>query len=152
MTRLYLFPFFGLALFAWGAAGQPAMRSVYILPMTGGLDQYLADQITRVHVMQVVADPKIADVVMTDQLNQSFEQTLAKLHPRKDETTTEEIQHSFRSSGTKGTVFLVDSKSRQVVWSDYEKPGRTNSGSHLNQEAGRIVKKLQGTLGTAAGK
>ena len=147
MTRLNSIPVLGLFAFALSTAGQANTRSVYIFPMAGGLDQYLADQITREHVMQVVTDPKIADVVMTDQLNASFEQTLAKLHPRKDETTpAEEIQHSFRSSGTKGTVFLVDTKSRQVVWSDYEKPGRNNSGARLNQEAGRIVKKLQGTV------
>jgi hypothetical protein len=153
MTRLNSIPVFGLALFVLGAAGQAVTtRSVYILPMTGGLDQYLADRITREHVMQVVADPKIADVVMTDRLNEAFEQTLVKLHPRKDETATEETQHAFRSSGNKGTLFLVDTKSRQVVWSDYEKPLRNTSGPHLSQEAGRIVKKLQGTPATGAAK
>ena len=39
----------------------------------------------------------------------------------------------------KGTVFLVDAKSRQVIWADYEKPART----HLEREAGRIAKKLE---------
>jgi hypothetical protein len=117
--------------------------------MTGGLDQYLAGQITRDHVMQVVADPKIADAILTDRLNEAFGQTLVKLHPRdEDEDTSERaVQHSFRSSSDKGTVFLVDAKSRQVIWSDYEKPGRSVSGARLNQQAGRIVKKLAGTLG-----
>jgi hypothetical protein len=145
MTRLII-----LTLFATGALAQQAgMRSVYILPMTGGLDQYLAGQITRDHVMQVVADPKIADVILTDRLNEAFGDTLAKLHPREDDpdTTEQIVHHSFRSSSNKGTIFLVDAKSREVIWSDYENPGRNASAARLNRAAGRIVKKLAGTLG-----
>jgi hypothetical protein len=127
---------------------QPAMRSVYVLPMAGGLDQYLAAQLAHDHVMQVVADPKIADAVLTDRLGDSFQQTLAKLHPRDDdEDTSEAPRHSFQSTGTKGTVFLVDAKSRQVIWSDFEKPPRNVSGNSLNRHAERLAKKLQGLAG-----
>jgi hypothetical protein len=139
-----------LSLFAMGALAQQAgMRSVYILPMIGGLDQYLAGQITRNHVMQVVADPKIADAILTDRLNEAFGETLAKLHPRDEDPDTSEevVHHSFRSGSNKGTIFLVDAKSRQVIWSDYEKPGRSVSGAGLHRAAGRIVKKMAATLG-----
>ncbi len=131
------------------ALGQrPVSRSVYVFPMAAGLDQYLASQITQDHVMQVVADPKLADTVLTDRLGEAFEQSLAKLHPRdEDPDDSEAPHHSFRSSGTKGTVFLVDAKSREVIWSDYEKPARTVSGKSLNRRAERLAKKLQAMAG-----
>ena len=50
MKRLILLAVLGTTILAQ----QPAARAVYILPMTGGLDQYLANQITHDHVMQVV--------------------------------------------------------------------------------------------------
>jgi hypothetical protein len=130
-----------------GLAQTGAMRSVYIAPMPGGLDQYLAGQITREHLMTVVADPKIADTVITDRLNDTFEAMLAKLHPHQDELKAEEnLHHSFQKTGSQGTLFLVDAKSRQVIWSDYEKPMRNPSGSRLNKAAERIVKKMQAAL------
>jgi hypothetical protein len=137
------------ALAVGALAQQTGTRSVYLLPMTGGLDQYLAGQITRGHVMQVVADPKIADAILTDRLNEALGETLAKLQPRDDDpqTTDEVVHRSFRSTSNKGTIFLVDVKSRQVIWSDYEKPGRSVSGSHLNRAAERIVKKMADALG-----
>ena len=144
MTRLGL-----LALLAISASAQSVGdRSVYIMPMAGGWDQYLAGQIAREHVMQVVADPKIADVVMTDSLNETLTQTLAKLHPKEDRDAADvEVPHTFHKSGSKGTLFLVDAKSRQVIWSDYEKPARNVSAGRLNRAAERVVKKMQGALG-----
>ena len=75
--------------------------------------------------------------------------TLAKLHPRdEDEEAGEEVgHHNFRSGSGRGTIFLVDAKSRHVIWSDYERPGRSASDDHLNRAAGRIVKKMAGSLG-----
>lgn len=134
-------------MFVFAVAGFAQTRSVYVLPMAGGLDQYLAAQLAHDHVMQVVADPRIADAVLTDRLGESFEQTLAKLHPRdEDEDTSETPHYTFKSSGAKGTVFLVDAKSREVIWSDFEKPPHTLSGTNLNRQAARITKKLQGKM------
>jgi hypothetical protein len=80
---------------------------------------------------------------MTDRLGEAFEQKMAEFHP-KDAKQSEDTSHNmFQSSHGRGTVFLVDAKTRQVLWSDYEKAPRSNSGEHLNGEAERIVKKLQ---------
>jgi hypothetical protein len=132
-------------------AQTPAVHNVYILPMAGGLDQYLAEQLTRGHVLEIVADPKIADAVITDRLGESFEQKMEQIHPppdadknKKTDTAENAVRPSFRSSAAKGTVFLVDIKSRRVLWSDYEKPL-----SNLNREAARIAKKLGIAFGTA---
>jgi len=136
---------FALAFFFLSSGfAQIAGRTVYVLPMAGGLDQYLAGEIARAKVMQVVADPKAADLVLTDRLGEAFEQKMAKIHPRDDDDADAGGEgHVFRSSGSRGTIFLVDAKSRQVVWSDYEKPGRSASDGALNREASRIAKKLR---------
>src|SRR5580692_264717 len=114
----FLFAFGAMAVFAQTTNGIPGgMRSVYILPMAGGLDQFLAEQLTRDHVMQVVADPKTADVVLTDRLGEAFERKLVKIHPRdEDDDDDAEIHPGFRSSAPPGTIFLVDMKSRHVLW------------------------------------
>src|SRR5665213_3506682 len=111
-----------MAFLAITAFGQSAPRSVYVMPMAGGLDQFLAQWLTSEHVMQVVADPRIADVVLTDHLGETFEQKMAEIHPKDDKKPDSTTTHNaFRSSRGRGTVFLVDAKSSQVLWSDYEK-------------------------------
>ncbi len=57
------------------------VHTVYLLPMTNGLDQYLANRLTNLGVFQVVADPKKADAVLTDRLGAAFETRLAELYP-----------------------------------------------------------------------
>ncbi len=142
-----------VALFAAAAAGSPyeGPKTVYILPMPAGLDQYLAQWLTKDHVMQVVADPKAAEVVMTDRLGEAFEQKLKQLRgdsgkdAGKDESKTNDTgPRVFRGSRVQGTIFLVDAKSRQVLWSDYQKPPRSNSDHDLNQTAEEIARKLSG--------
>src|SRR6266581_4694179 len=139
MKRNLLVSTLGLGMLAFGLSAQSEGRSVYILPMAGGLDQYLAGQIARERVMRVVADPKAADLVLTDSLGASFEQKLTKIHPREgEEDDTAGETTLFHSSGSRGTIFLVDAKSRQVIWSDFEKSSRSGSRASLNQMAARI--------------
>ncbi|MDP9052851.1 MAG: hypothetical protein M3N93_00890 [Acidobacteriota bacterium] len=133
-----------LALFATLACGQYAgPQTVYILPMAAGLDQYLAQALTRGHILQVVADPKAAEVVMTDSLGQGFEQKMKEILPSADTKKSDDFFHNtFRSTKARGTIFLVDAKSRQVLWSDHQKPPSSNSDRNLNREAERIARKL----------
>jgi hypothetical protein len=142
MKLLAMLGVFGVAVF--GQYAGP--KTVYILPMSAGLDQYVAQALTRGHVMQVVTDPKAAEVVMTDSVGQPFEQKLKEIlpAPEKDKKTDDSPHSNFRSSRARGTIFLVDAKSRQVLWSDYQKPPRTNSGHDLNRAAEQIAKALSG--------
>lgn len=144
-----------LALFA-AAAATPysGPKTVYIFPMAGGLDQYVAQWLTKDHVMQVVTDPKAAEVVMTDRLGQAFELQMKQIHPdpvKTDKDDKGEVKsndtapHIFRSSRALGTIFLVDARSRQVLWSDYQKPPRSDSDSDLNRTAEEIAKKISGS-------
>src|ERR1019366_3963758 len=122
-----------LALFATLACAQYAgPKTVYILPMAAGLDQYLAQWLTKAHVMQVVADPKTADVIMTDRLGEAFEQKMKQIRPNDEQKSDDSSHNTFRSTKARGTIFLVDAKSRQVLWSDYQKPPRSNSDGDLN--------------------
>lgn len=152
------------ALTLFGAApGTPytGPKTVYILPMAGGLDQYVAQWLTRDHVLQVVADPKAAEVVMTDRLGEGFEQKMNQIRPddvRSDDATKSDakkddskkdngkaaVPPAFRSSRAQGTIFLVDAKSRQVLWSEYQKPPRSKTDHDLNRTAEEIVRKLSG--------
>jgi hypothetical protein len=136
------------ALFAALASAQYAgPKTVYILPMGAGLDQYVAQWLTKDHVMQVVADPKTAEVVMTDRLGEAFEQKMKEIHPdtdKSDKKSDETAPHTFHSTKPVGTIFLVDAKSRHVLWSDYQKPPRSNSDSDLNRAAEQIARKISG--------
>jgi hypothetical protein len=138
-----------LALFAALASAQYAgPKTVYILPMAAGLDQYLAQWLTQDHIMQVVADPKAAEVVMTDRLGEAFEQKMKQIRPdsdKSDKKSDEAVHNAFHSTRPVGTIFLVDAKSRQVLWSDYQEPPRSNSDRDLNRAAERIAKKISGT-------
>jgi hypothetical protein len=137
-----------LALFATLASAQYAgPKTVYILPMAAGLDQYLAQWLTKDHIMQVVVDPKTADVFMTDRLGEAFEQKLRQIHPDADKKADDNAHNTFRSTTARGTIFLVDAKSHQVLWSDYQKPPNTNSDTDLNRTAEQIAKKLSGPSG-----
>jgi hypothetical protein len=132
-----------LALFATLACAQyTGPKSVYILPMAAGLDQYLAQWLTKDHILNVVADPKTADVVMTDRLGEAFEQKMKEIRPTDEKKADDNTRNTFRSTKARGTVFLVDAKTRQVLWSNYQKPPRSNSDGDLNHEAERIAKKL----------
>jgi hypothetical protein len=95
-----------------GAAETAAsnVHTVYIMPMQHGLDQYLANQLTREHVLDVVADPARADALFTDRLGEALENELEKLHPtpkppdQKEQTASDKEKDSSdkEKDGTTG--------------------------------------------------
>src|SRR5271165_5927055 len=113
--------FAGMAL----GAGVSEVKSVYLLPMSGGLDQHLANRLAAAQVFRVVTDPKLADAIFTDRLGEAFEQKLSELYAPPDEDKDDDSGKQRKHISTLGraasTVFLVDLKSREVVWSGYEK-------------------------------
>ena len=146
------------------AASLGEVKSVYLFPMASGLDQYLADRLTRDHVFQVVTDPKAADAVITDSLGIGFETQLLKLRPdlkpvppkpetadkdkdkdsdKKDEKPAEDLTppiNSFHS--THGTIFIVHAKSQRVVWSTYRRPSN-RTPKEMEKTAGKIASLLE---------
>lgn len=57
------------------------IRHVYIMPMSGGLDQYLAHQLVASGHFAVVTEPERADAVLTDQIGATFEERYQTLYP-----------------------------------------------------------------------
>ena len=102
-----------------------AVQKVYLLPMTGGLDQYLAERITREGLFTVVVDPKQADAVWSERVDAGFSAVLDELYavPKKEEKSPSgfEPPPAARRSATRsrGNVFLVGVSSRQVIWSTF---------------------------------
>jgi hypothetical protein len=140
--------FFCLLLLAASAAMAQLsdVHSVYLLPMAGGLDQYLAVRLTGAHALPVVTDPKLADAVLTDHLGAGFEEQLKGMRGPIEKVDGGKPPLSTFGRGH-GNVFLVDVKSRQVLWSAYEKP-RGSSPEALQRTAKRVVADLEKALGS----
>jgi hypothetical protein len=155
------------------AADLAGVRSVYILPMHSGLDQFLANRLTNGAVFRVVTDPKLADAVLTDHIGEAFEAQLEELSPKpepvkkiappptKDDPPKSLLgsmvdpdakianpAHSSTFGHTKGTVFLVDQKSRQVLWSVFDPPKGSDS-KEMDRTASDIVSRIKKDLAPA---
>ena len=63
------------------AAALAQVKTVYILQMSRGMDQYLAHRLTKGGVVQVVTDPSKADALLTDHLGAGFEASVKDLYP-----------------------------------------------------------------------
>jgi len=169
----------GSAALAFGT-DLAAVKNVYLLKMSKGLDQYLANRITNEHLFQIVTDPKMADAIFTDQIGEGFEAKMNDLFPppepeekpepppkpekaekgaKADATasvepipflsdTVNKLENPS-SMGTfgraKGTVFLVDAKTKQVVWSTYDLPKDATS-KQLDRTAFDIVSRMKKEL------
>ncbi len=175
-----------------GAAELSGVRAVYMLPMSNGMDQYLANRLINLHAVQVVTDPQRADAILTDRLGPGFEDKLQELYPPppeekdkdakdnekdeakadadadkdkgdkddgkdndKDEAKPDAASRfgdpvnklpkagSMSSFGrAKGTIFLVDVKTRQVLWSIYQRP-KNSTPQQLDKTAVHIVNQLK---------
>jgi len=160
-----LFCVLTLAVACLAAAVSPQLKqvnTVYILGMSGGLDQFLATRLSEAGVFQVVTDPQKADAILTDRLGEPFENKLQELYPPpappKDPSKSDEKKSVADMGGpaarvtsssfnrAKGNLFLVDRKTRVVLWSIYEPP-KDSSRGQLSKTAGRVVKHLMTDLG-----
>ncbi|MBI3664996.1 MAG: hypothetical protein HY236_02025 [Acidobacteria bacterium] len=147
-----------------------AVHKVYLLPMAGGLDQYLAQQLTATDVFTVVADPKQADAVWSERVDAAFLSKMDELYPRpkppepkgsKDSKEAGKKETDIEMKGStpptraplrsRGNVFLIGVTSRQVIWSTYLSP-QDRSSRGLHRAARDIVKQLQKDLKGGAAK
>jgi len=162
----------------WAAADPALMqvKSVYLMPMGSGLDQYLANQLTEDRIFNVVTDPALADAVLTDRIGPAFEQALAELYPppRPEKEEDEKKQGEKKGSEQeqkgqpasigaalaerpdvpgrvssfsrgKGNLFLIDRKTKQVLWSDYRRP-KNSRPDEIHRTAGRLIDQLASDL------
>jgi hypothetical protein len=159
--------FCALALFA---ASLPAINpdlkrvsSVYILPMSSGMDQFLANRLTTMGIFQVVTDPQKADALITDRIGEAFQAKYDELYPppappkglkdeksakddkKKDDLSAGPVPRLSSFNTGKGNFFIVDRKSRNVLWSVYERPANSTP-SELTRTAEKVVKRLKTDL------
>src|SRR5688500_2540843 len=81
LFQFLAFPCLAAALLAQAPAEPTQIRSVYLLPMVNGFDQYLANQLTKLGPYYVVTDPLRADAVFTERLGEAFEVRFNELFP-----------------------------------------------------------------------
>jgi hypothetical protein len=166
-----------------GAAELTGSRTVYLMPMNRGLDQFIANRLTRMHVFHVVTDPAKADTIISDRVGAALGERLndllrlagpppattqpatetaknkAEVSKAMEETPQPAVPPVFGDTVNKaasagnmatsghgrGTIFLVDVKSRMVLWSTFERP-KDFSPRELDRTAERIVKQLKEDL------
>jgi hypothetical protein len=142
---------FATGLLIAASAPNPALegvKTVYLLPMASGLDQFLAVRLTTGSILQVVTDPQKADGILTDHIGASFEQQLDGLYGAKPRDDKDNPEQDFARPMTqplsrgKGAIFLVDRKTRSVLWSTYALPKNT-APSDMNHLADRIAGRLE---------
>jgi hypothetical protein len=143
------------------------VHTVYVLPMAHGLEQYLANVLTGEHVFVVVTDPKLADAVFTDHVGAALQEKLdTMLAPPAEKSQPKEGEKADEPKGTifepanklenpassstvgrsKGTIFLVGMKSREVLWSIYDLPKDATS-KEMDRIASAIVSRLRKDMG-----
>jgi hypothetical protein len=134
-------------------APSPALegiKTVYLMPMASGLDQFLAVRLTTGSILEVVTDPQKADGILTGRIGASFEQQFEDLYAVKpsskdDKDNPPQLDYGRAPiqpmSRGKGAIFLVDRKTRAVLWSTYALPKNTAPGG-MNQLAERIAARL----------
>lgn len=147
-----------------GNAELSQVQTIYMLPMTAGFDQYLAVRLRGITQFRVVADPSRADAYFTDKIGPALEQRMDEL----DEAIQERAQKADKPKAPvpskdgeperamsdirvpkmlstigrgKGTYFLVDRRTRMVLWSLYEKP-KDYQAKTLDSTAAVVVKRL----------
>ncbi len=152
-----------LAAIAAQGAARPEIadvKTVYVLPMGNGLDQFLAIRLTAGNVLQVVTDPLKADAILSDQIGPALDGKIEDLYAPKTpppDTTKDSQKDSEKdptnaapkriapASRARGTIFLVDRKTRNVLWSLYVLP-KNSSPNEMNRVAERIAGKLSKDL------
>jgi hypothetical protein len=155
------------------AADLTAVRNVYVMPMSRGLDQYLAGRLASEGLFQVVTDPKLADAVLSDKVGDSLRAQLETIFPtpkpeveepekedkddsaaanegasvaaglKETENKVDRPQSAFGRS--KGNIFLVEAKSRLVLWATYDPPKSSNARD-LDRTANDIVSRIRKDL------
>ncbi len=215
-TIVLLFSSLAVALAAPPKTELTQVHRVYLLPMTNGMEQYLANRLTGLGVFQVVTDPKKADAIFTDGIGEAFESRQAEWFPQrpakhpsdeapaapaeaapvspqplaatapapaspqaaaapapaspqaaaapatppspqpKVEASEPEKQDETAGGGAKtgpvsafhrakGILFLVDPRSRLVLWSIYAQP-KDASAVELDRTAAHVASRIQQDL------
>ena len=175
MKRILSISLLTVGSFLLPAADRAALqqpRTVYLLPMANGMDQYLANHLTREGFYQVVTDHAKANVVLADRLGSNFESRMEELYPPPAPPTPpakpkpepekptrarratdplesvmvelkgDQVPRTSSISRGRGNLFLVDIKTRELLWSAFMTP-KSTAPQDLNRTADRLVSRLE---------
>jgi len=137
------------AALALSALAQSAPTTVFVLPMPGSLDQFLAVHLSGSGTYRVVTDPQQATLVLTDRIGDNLEQALKEMaavplsKSGKEDTSADTFTRPRMQPLThsRGTLFLVDRASHQVLWSTFEEQ-KTSDPKTLDRAAKKIVERM----------
>jgi hypothetical protein len=150
--RLHLIAILALStvLLADNVRISPRFRTVYVTTMANALDQYLASSLTSERVLWVVLEPASADAVFTESLDDAFWTWLAKTYPpapgASSAKRTDPSGQNAQAGTHRGMVFLVDPRTRLVIWSAYKLP-KNSSPDEMNHAATQITSQLKAAFG-----
>lgn len=93
------------------------VKRVYILAMGSGMDQFLANQLTKEGIFEVVTDPKKADAIVTDNVGEAFQKKLDDIYPPPPKPkAVAEVSKAPADSGT--SLDVGDSADTKAVKKD----------------------------------
>ena len=147
----------------WERLGR--VQKVYLWPMSDSLDQFLAEQVATEGVFDVVVDPKRAQAILTDRISSKFLEGMEELFPTPEEIAEAEKEEEeadgpaavpagayrperspiYSASRAEGAVFLVDVRTREVLWSTFLK-GYDTTPKAMHRQARMVVMRLKKQL------
>lgn len=156
------------AIFAQGLA---SVNKVYVWPMQSSFDQYLAQELARQGAFRIVVDPKDADAILTERIDESFLEQVTEMfaepEPKPEASESDDVAEEVPTVGesiegggikmrqtrstfgrSKGNLFLVDVDNRSVIWSTYLKEF-DREPNRLNERARYVVERLRKESGTS---
>ena len=150
---LFMVAWFCCALFGADFRVLSRVHTVYVVGMSSGLDQYLSNRLTSNGIVWIVLDPARADAILTDRLDEIFWAWLNERYPLQSKAPLSAHGDDLRTrdliaanSRMRGNLFLIDPKSRLVLWSCYDQAKNTSAGE-LDHVAMRVTKRLKVSLG-----
>ncbi len=141
--------------FAQGNAELSQVQTIYLMPMANGFDQYLANRLRIINQIRVVTDASKADAIFTDKIGLAFEARLDEMEaaakekiaaaapPVDGESQQMKLAPKVVSSigRGRGTYFLVDRRSRVVLWSSFHK-AKDAQPHNMHSNAGKVANEL----------
>ena len=141
--------------FAQGNAELSQVQTIYLMPMANGFDQYLANRLRAVSQIRIVTDASKADAIFTDKIGLAFEARLDEMEfaakekiaaaapPVPGESQSMKLAPKVVSSigRGRGTYFLVDRRSRIVLWSSFHK-AKDAQPKNMHDNAGKVANEL----------
>ena len=142
--------------FAQGNAELSQVQTIYLMPMANGFDQYLANRLRAVNQIRIVTDASKADAIFTDKIGLAFEARLDEMEAAAKEKIAAAAPpvpgeslpgmklapRVVSSIGRgRGTYFLVDRRSRVVLWSSFHK-AKDAQPKNMHANAGKVANEL----------